>query len=77
MRVKTSHSNIVLSLTIAFYKVSDGFLLFSDNDGGEIMHLPINGGEIGKNPFIDHAHSFHQGGLIEQVQIRGFWGTGF
>ncbi len=33
------------------------------------MHLPEDRREISKNPFIVHAHPFHQSVLIEKVQI--------
>lgn len=58
---------IFLSRAMVFHKLTCGLLLFPDNDGGEIMHLSINGREIGKNPFIGHAHPLHQGGLVEKV----------
>jgi len=43
MSVKTNFSNIFLSRPIRLHKLTSGFLLFPDNDSGEIMHLPING----------------------------------
>ena len=33
------------------------------------MHLSINGREITKDPFIGHAHTFHQCGLVEKIQL--------
>ena len=33
------------------------------------MNLPVKGGEIGKNPFIGHAHPLDQDSLVEKVQL--------
>jgi len=52
-----------------FHKLNGGFLLFPDNNGGEIMHLPINGREISQNPFIGHTHPLHQRCLVEKIQL--------
>ena len=50
----------------------NSFLFFPDYNGREIMQLPglnIYDREIGNNPLIGHAHPFHQGCLVEKVQL--------
>jgi len=62
-----------LSRITVLHMFIGSLLFFPDYNGGEIMHLPglnIYDREIGKNPLIGHAHPFHQGCLVEKVQLK-------